>query len=479
MAMHFPLAKLLPMLLTILLLAGCSNGDRLDRILARGELVVTTRNSPTTYYLDKNGAAGFEYDLAQLFAEDLGVELKMRPAFSLEALFTHLRRGEADIAAAGLSLSERRKTDFTHSEAYASQAPVVIYKTGSARPNNLEDVGENELLVLRDSSHAEELRALRESGFAQLKWREVGGADSMELLEMLEAGDGALAIVDSGEFSVQQSFYPRLAIAFDLADEQAMVWYMPPEPGSERLKAEVDRFIRTLRDSGQLEQMREQHFGHAAVLSRIDSHTFARNMSRGLPPYRDMIRQVAKEYQMDWHLLAAIAYQESHWDPLATSPTGVRGMMMLTSPTAREMGVRDRLDPLQSLRGGARYLKNIHRRLPGDINEPDRTWMALAAYNIGMAHLEDARVLTERQGGDPHQWSDVMARLPLLQKRQFYRTTRYGYARGREAVTYVQNIRHYYSILQWQASPVDQPAPPQQVQAYLPEQLRGVRFRAL
>ncbi|MFV0514095.1 MAG: transglycosylase SLT domain-containing protein, partial [Jhaorihella sp.] len=176
---------------------------------------------------------------------------------------------------------------------------------------------------------------------------------------------------------------------------------------------------------------------------------------------------------------AAVAYQESHWNPKATSPTGVRGMMMLTIPTARELGVKNRLDPLQSLRGGARYLKDIRRRLSSKIAEPDRTWMALAAYNIGIGHLEDARVLTQKQGGDPNQWTAVLERLPLLQKRQFYRDTRYGYARGQEAATYVQNIRHYYSVLQWQASPVDQWSPPINPADYLPAALRGTSFRAL
>ena len=182
---------------------------------------------------------------------------------------------------------------------------------------------------------------------------------------------------------------------------------------------------------------------------------------------------------MDWHLLAAIAYQESHWNPKAASPTGVRGMMMLTLPTAREMGVDNRLDAAQSLRGGARYLKNIKRRLPNDIYEPDRTWLALAAYNIGMGHLEDARVITERQGGDPHLWQDVMERLPLLQKSKHYQTTRYGYARGLEAVTYVQNIRHYFSILEWQDIPDHKALPPLRTEEYLPAVLRDVGLLAL
>ena len=165
-----------------------------------------------------------------------------------------------------------------------------------------------------------------------------------------------------------------------------------------------------------------------------------------------LIESIAKEFRLDWQLLAAIAYQESHWDPKAKSPTGVRDDD--AHPTDRkEVGVKDRLDAEQSLRGGARFLRNLLRRLPNDIEDPDRTWMALAAYNVGMAHLEEARRLTEGKGGDPHLWQDVRERLPDLQNPKIYPHLRHGFARGQEAVTYVDNIRHYQSTLALQNIP--------------------------
>ncbi|MFV0476502.1 MAG: membrane-bound lytic murein transglycosylase MltF [Parahaliea sp.] len=464
--------------LLLCLLAGCSDDNRLEDIRKRGELLVVTRSGPASYYLNKNGAAGFEYDLARLFAQELEVELNMQPAVDMDGIFRRLQRGEADIAAASLSLTPQWESRYLHSHAYGRQTALVIYKTGSKRPRKAADLGERELLIVKGSSHLETLRQLSED-YPALHWREIEEADSMELLEMVENDETLLAVINSNEFSLQQSFYPRLARAFDLNDPRDMTWYFPKGEASEELRQTVNSFFDKLRKNGQLEQLREQHFGHASVMSRIDAHTFTLNMKKVLPDYEDMIRQVAGEYQLDWHLLAAVAYQESHWNPKAISPTGVRGMMMLTIPTARELGIKNRLDPLQSLRGGARYLKDSLRRLTARISEPDRTWMALAAYNIGLGHLEDARILTQKQGADPNQWTHVLERLPLLQKRQFYRDTRYGYARGQEAATYVQNIRHYYSVLQWQASPVDQWSPPINPSDYLPDVLRGMSFRAL
>lgn len=474
--------KILNVIICAMMLAtvsACAPPDRLQQVLADGEILVVSRNSPTTYYLDKEGASGFEHDLAQLLAEDLGVNLRMVTAYSLEGIFRRLEREEVDLAAAGLSLTPDRSQRFSHSAAYATMVPRVIYRTGNRRPESLDDLDDLRLAVLAGSSHEQALHIIAMGERPELRWEVVEGADTMELLERVDNSDVDLAVIDSNEFHMQKSLYPMLDVAFNLGPVQDMVWYLPPGPEYRSLQQRIDAFFARLQADGSLERLREQHFGHTTVLSRIGSHTFARNIRTKLPQYRDLIRQVADEYQLDWHLLAAIAYQESHWEPEATSPTGVRGMMMLTNPTAEEMGVKNRLDPLQSLRGGARYLKNIRRRLPRDIYEPDRTWMALAAYNIGLGHLEDARVLTEKLGGDPHLWSDVMIHLPLLQKREHYRNTRYGYARGGEAMHFVQNIRHYYSILQWQDIPAIQPERPLNPDEYLPLALREKRFLAL
>lgn len=466
------------------LLSACTGeSDALTRIQSQGKLKVITRNSPTTYYMDRDGPNGFEYALASLLAKDLGVELKVETAFTMEDLFQRLRRHKADLAAAGLTLTEQRRSSFPHSSPYYKIRPQVVYVAGTKRPRSIEQLSGRSIVALANSSHVDELGKLKRDSVPDLAWQEVEGADAMELLEMLVTGQAELAVIDSNAFVVQHSLYPRLKVAFDLIPqedmEQDMVWYLPPETDNARLLAYIDQFFRRLQADGTLQRLHEQHFGKNSGISRINSHTFNLNMRNKLPQYRQLIQQVALEYQMEWQLLAAVAYQESHWDPEATSPTGVRGLMMLTLPTAKETGVTDRLDPLQSLRGGARYLKDLKRRLPPGIKEPDREWFALAAYNIGLGHLEDARVITQRQGGDPNRWEDVNARLPLLQQNSHYRTTRYGYARGAEAVTYVQNIRHYLNILNWQDISDNKPLPPIAVEDYLPRVLRGSKLSAL
>jgi membrane-bound lytic murein transglycosylase F len=460
------------------LLVACSSPDTLDRVVQRGELVVVSRNGPATYFEDKGGPAGFEYALASRFAEELGVKLRMEVRQDIGDILQSIRRGQADFAAAGLTITPVRQESFRFSLPYADIQSQVIYLSGTSRPREVADLYNKRLVVLAHSSHAEGLRQLQ-SEYPDLRWEEIGDAEPQDLMDMVTSGTATFALLDSNEFVAIRSFYPKLRVGFDIAAEGQLAWVFSLNRASDRLRLKADAFFAAIHADGSLEQLKEQHFGHAWGVTQVDSQTFSRRMRNRLPKYESKIRATADEYQLDWHMLAAIAYQESHWNPYARSPTGVRGMMMLTLNTALEMGVENRLDPTQSLRGGARYFKKIMRLLPGDIHEPDRTWFALAAYNIGRGHLEDARVITERQGGDAHLWADVKQRLPLLQKSKYYRRTKHGYARGSEPVTYVKNIRHYYNILAWQDINKNSPPAPISVDEFLPDILKTTRLSVL
>jgi membrane-bound lytic murein transglycosylase F len=464
--------------LPAMLLVACSNPDSLDRIIQRGELVVISRNGPATFYEDKGGPAGFEYALSSQFAEELGVSLRMDVRYNINDILQSVRRGQADIAAAGLTVTPLRQAEFHFSSPYTDIQAQVVYVSGTRRPRKIEDLYQTRLVVLADSSHAETLHQLQ-AQYPDLKWEEISDADPSDLMEMVTSGAANFALLDSNEFVANRSLYPKLRVGFDIPPGGQLAWVFLADPRSARLRDKANAFFERIHRDGSLEQLKEQHFGHAWGVTQVDSQTFSRRMRNRLPDYQPLIRATADEYQLDWHLLAAIAYQESHWNPYARSPTGVRGLMMLTSNTAREMGVDNRLDATQSLRGGARYFKKIKRLLPADIEEPDRTWFTLAAYNIGRGHLEDARVITERQGGDPHLWADVKLRLPLLQRSKYYRNTRHGYARGSEPVTYVQNIRHYYNILAWQDISKNSPPVPVSVDELVPEILKTSRLSAL
>jgi membrane-bound lytic murein transglycosylase F len=464
--------------LCLLIISGCENGDSLATILEKGEISIATRNAPTTFYQVQDEAAGFEFALATLFARELGVSTRFIQLHTKADVAQSLQRGQADMAAAGLALTAERASLFNTTNPYGELRLQIVYLAGTRRPRQVSDLPQGRLIIGNSQRHIDTLTFLR-SLQPNLQWTQVDTEDSAELMEMVVDRNADFALLDSNDFKVNRSFYPRVRVAMELDRVDELAWLMPDDRDNTRLLSRANQFLARVSADGTLERLRQEHFSRAWNNNPVGSQTFNRQVRSKLPRYETLIREVADEYQLDWQLLAAIAYQESHWNPLARSPTGVRGMMMLTRTTARELGIEDRLDPTLSLRGGARYFKLLKRRLPKDIVEPDRTWFALAAYNIGRGHLEDARVLTERQGGDPDLWEDVAERLPLLQKSAYYSKARYGYARGSEPVTYVKNIRHYRSVLTWRDINQNQPAPPIDGGDLLPPILRATSLSAL
>ena len=451
--------KIMAISLILLALGACSEDDIFKELIADRELVVVTRNSPTTYYFDGDQAAGFEYDLLQAFAAARGYTLRIEVAFTLEELIRQLEQGKVHLGAAGMAVTSEHAQKFLITAPYLEQSPVVIYKSGKRRPRRLADLAQRDLIVLSGSSHSELLESLS-AQIPALTWREVQVGDTLELMHLITKERAELAVLGADEFRLQQQLYPRLVAALDLETAESIAWYLPKIEGADALRTDINQFLAEARQSGLLDKLREQHFGAARFSSRMGAFTFNRRLESVLPKWQPLIETVAIEYQMDWRLLAAVSYQESHWNPTARSRTGVEGMMMLTRITAKELNVDDRTDPRQSLRGGARFIRDLLRRLPADIEQPNRLWMALAAYNIGLGHLEDARVIAEKNGLNPHLWSDVRSQLPKLQNPDIYPTTRFGFARGNEAVTYVDNIRQYYSALQLMALADERIQPP-------------------
>ncbi len=213
------------------------------------------------------------------------------------------------------------------------------------------------------------------------------------------------------------------------------------------LRQELDAFFARLKRDGTLARLADRYIPDARQIPRIDAGVFQERVRTLLPQYRVLFQDAQEKTGIEWRLLAAIAYQESQWDPTATSETGVRGFMQITEDTAKHLGISNLLDPAQSVLGAARYLRNLKEKLPARIHEPERTWLALAAFNIGFGHLEDARILAQKQKLDPNLWSDVKKVLPMLALPEYYEQAKLGYARGGMPVAFVDRVRSYYDVL--------------------------------
>lgn len=442
---------LAPALAGLMLAAYSPAPTLLQQIVDRRELVVATRHSPTTYYEGAHGPSGFEYDLARLFADSLGVELTIISPASLNAILPMVADGRADVAAAGLAVTPERRGLVRFGPAYDTISHQLVYRKGTPAPSSLADLSGDVIDVASGSSHAERLKWLA-AGHPEINWYENDDADSRALLTKVWKKEISYTVANSNDVRFNQRIYPELRIAFDVTEPQPLAWAFARGDDDSLAEAAREFFARIV-ENGQLEDLRERYYGHVQTFDFVENRRFLKHVYQRLPSYKSSFVEAAQRFEMDWRLLAAIGYQESHWNPRAVSPTGVQGIMMLTRSTADELGVENRTDPHASIEGGARYLTLIKRRLPQEIAEPDRTWFALAAYNMGLGHLEDARELTAQRGGDARKWRDIKKVLPLLTQRQWYEQTRHGFARGNEALRYVENIRSYYDILVWRTEP--------------------------
>jgi membrane-bound lytic murein transglycosylase F len=440
----------LPLALAILLPVICDPGFVPERPVAplsrTGELVVLTTNSSTTRYIDSQGQyAGLEYELVEMFAADLGVRVRYLDRQPLYQILRSLRENTAHLAAAGLAVTSARLDKFQFGPSYQMVQQVLAYNTDTSMPRDMRDLAGKRIEVVRGSSGVEQLELLRRRQ-PRLQWIEVSESDSEALLARLSEGKVDYVVTDAHTLDIERKLYPNLARAFPIGDPEPIAWAFPPA-GDPYVVARAEEFFLRIIYDGTMRRLIERYYGHVGRLDQLDVANYLDAIRDLLPDHRASFQEAQELTGIDWRLIAALGFQESHWSATSISPTGVRGLMMLTAETADRMGVANRLDARASILGGARYLQELKDALPDRVREPDRTWLALAAYNVGLGHVEDARVLAQRQGLDPNLWVDIKRVLPLLSRYEYYSTVKRGFCRGTEALALTENIRNYYDIL--------------------------------
>ncbi|WP_404367074.1 membrane-bound lytic murein transglycosylase MltF [Marinobacter sp.] len=441
------------------LVAGCGNGnagpgpgspqEQLPNPLPPAEsgvLKVVTRNGSTTYYLNRHEQpAGPEYDLVSAYAEHQGLEVEWQVLNSTSAVLEVLESGEVHLAAAGLTHLPSRTERFVRGPAHTEiTQQLVCHREMRPLPRNLEQLTEVGIRVTADSSYAETLSQLALE-HQNLTFEEDSVRSTEILLGQVARGELDCTVGDSNIVQVNRRYMHELDVAMNLTGGQNLGWYLPA--GSDQLAQNVRSWMNSQEGDDAMGRMEERHYSYIGEFDYVDLRALNRRINDRLPGFIDEFEAAAERTGMPADLLAALSYQESHWDPKARSPTGVRGIMMLTRRTAESLGVENRLDPVQAIDGGSRYLADRHRRLPESIPEPDRTFLALASYNVGRGHLLDARQLARDLGKNPDSWADMSQVLPLLADDRYYPNLRYGYARGYEPVHYVTRIRNYRDVI--------------------------------
>ena len=424
-----------------------------------GDLVVEVRPGPVVYFPGIDGnIEGLDADLARLYAAQQKLTLRFVAIDTAAELLTALDSAEAHIGMGGLL---RPLTDGTGARTsvegvpvtppavawtsgYYTVEPLLIYNTDGFKPANWDDLEGATVAYLDAAGLEPEIDAVR-AAHPAVRWTPLALPSPVSLVARVSDGTPGYAIVGSLAAAIARNIYLDFEVAFPVGGRRQLAWAVPerfPE-----LRADLDRFFERVKRDGTLDRLTERYLPDSRQFQRLDASGLQERMRTVLPQYRALFHDTQEKTGIEWRLLAALAYQESKWDASATSETGVRGFMQITEDTARHLGVKDLLDPAQNVLAAGRYLRDLKEKLPPRIQEPDRTWLALAAYNIGLGHLEDARVLAQRQGLNPDHWRDVKKVLPLLALPEHYEKAKLGFARGGMPVAFVDRVRGYYDVL--------------------------------
>ena len=427
-----------------LLLWGCQAQQEttLQRIWRTSRITVITENNAHCFYNYRGEFMGFEYDLARAFADYLVVDLRViTPGW--EMLFEALDNRWGDFAAASITRTPEREKRVNFSLKYLTVQQHVIIHQDTNDITSIEELGGRTIHVRRNTSYQRRIEELQKKGISiDLVLHD--NIPTEELIRRIADKEIEITVADTNVALLNRRYFPDVRMAFAIADEQSIAWAVRKE--DQDLLREMNKFFRQIVEDGTLQRIYDQYYTAVEYFDAFDLKIYQERLQTRLPEYKNLILEEAERYGFDWRLIAAIMYQESHFDPLARSYTGVRGLMQLTRNTASEMKVKNRLDPAQSIRGGVQYLNKLYG-LFDDIPATDRLWFTLASYNVGYGHVRDAQEIAAAKGLDPTKWSSLEQTLPLLRYPRYYRQTRHGYARGTEPVRYVERIRTYYDIL--------------------------------
>ena len=415
----------------------------LARIKKESLIVFGARVGPTSYYEVKNKLLGFEYELMEEFSKYIYVDLSIVQAENIYESKKQLFDRDVDILV-GFDTKDndanaKRSYPYHRIDHYiVSNSRYTIIDT---KYQNLESY---EIHTINSPTITANLDVLKKS-YEKLNYKIWDDKNIDELLNKLINNDIRLIVLTSDEFKLFKKYYNNLEIVYRISSNEALSWLLPSNVGKD-LENKLTEFFSYLIKNNKLNNIYSKYF-------RDNTHTFVgtkiflNDYLNIFPKYEFHFFQASKKFGLDWKLLASIGYQESRWDDKAISYTGVRGLMMLTNDTAKELGVSNRIDPKQSIYGGAEYLNKLLKRLPDGLADDERIWFAVAAYNIGMGHVLDAVTLAQNDGIKVSKWTHLEPYILKLSQSKYYKKTKYGYARGWETAKYIQNIKQYYDIL--------------------------------
>ena len=429
---------------------GCgekqSSNNVLESILKNGEITVCIRNNAHCYYLYREQAMGFEYDLAKAFADHLGVKLKVRIAEKWEGMIPALMKGTASFIAASMTIMPARKKLVSFSNAYMPIQQYVIVHRNNRSIRRKEDLAGKTVHIRKGTSYKERLNSLKKKGI-NLEIKLHDDLPTEELIRQVAEEKIEVTIADSNIALLNQRYYPQAVLACPISEQEFLGWAV--NRNARNLLYQINCFFKTIKENGKFNEIYNKYYANIDDFDFVDLRAYHRRLKSRLPKYKETIMKAADRHGFDWRLIAAQIYQESHFNPKARSGSGASGLMQLTRSTAKSLGVKEILNPEQNINAGIQHLGNLYNYFE-KAKSTNRLFIALAAYNVGQGHMLDAQNIARKMNLDPNKWSSLSTTLPLLTYPKYYKKARYGYCRGTQPIEYINKIMLYYDILKRQ-----------------------------
>ncbi len=431
----------------------------LEEIKTRGKLIAITGYNAYNYFIFRGQPMGFEYDLVKNFADHLGVDLEIIVERDINKMFELLNSGEGDLIAFNLTVTKDRSKRIAYTNHLNTIRQVLVQR----RPDNWRDKKSHQIErrlirnpielegktvhVRSGSAFVQRLANLSDEIGGEINIIEAGPEQTVEdLIELVAAGEIDYTISDDNIARLSQAYFSNVDVNTYISFPQRIAWGV--RRTSVMFLEELDKWIDSVKKGSDFHYTYEKYYiNRNAYRSRLESQYFSKTGGK-ISQYDDIMKEVSKEINWDWRLLASLIFQESQFKNDLQSWAGATGLMQMMPQTAAQFGVNNINDPIESLKGGAAYLGYLDRFWqPMVTDEGERIKFVLASYNIGPGHILDARNLAEKHGSDPAVWAfNVETFLLKKSNAKYYNdpVVKLGYAKGIETVKYVREVLERY-----------------------------------
>jgi membrane-bound lytic murein transglycosylase F len=407
-----------------------------EGILSRGTLRVAVDNNSSSFYIYRGRRMGYEYELLLDLGKELGVQIEFVVASDIDEAFTNLEEGKVDLIAMNVTQNAERESFVSFTESLGTISTVLV---GREKLTSWDSLGQDTVVVRKGALYKSQLEQVKDS--LRLEFTILEAPDHEEtLLDRVYEQELHWTVAEKNVAQTNATYYDELQLGLEVSKEESVTWAL--RSTSTNLLQAVNSWL-VAKKKVFIPRTYARYFLNSKNQYARATSAYSSLGGNQISVYDELIQDHAQSLGWDWRLLAALVYKESRFDTTALSYAGAQGLLQLMPVTLERFGVTNPNDPVESLKGGVKYLQYLDKfwleRVP-ETNE--RIKFILASYTIGQGHVDDAWRLTLKYRKNTQSWQEVSNFLNLKSDPKYYRdpVVKSGYAKGHIAVKYVRDV---------------------------------------